>query len=366
MWVLALLAGCGTPGAPLPPSLRLPKAVDDLQAVRKGDKVFLKWQEPTETTDKQSIKGETTMRVCRSYRVQGQGVCNNVVAEIKSIGNVTGKPIEQVDDLTSILRTYSTQDYVIYNVEVLNDHGRSAGPSNAVTVFLAPSVPVVSDVHASLPRRNAIILQWNAPDMPLGIRNLNKKYLYKILRRARDGTVAGAVAKTVDTRAQRPVVLAEVPAAPGSQRFEDKDFDWEKSYEYRVVGVTQVLANDGKLLTAFEGEDSPTVQIVAHDIFAPDPPQGLQAVAAGIQKNQYFLIDLSWSPNLESDIAGYNVYRSEDAEPPSRVNKDLLKTPTFRDNAPDFPGKTYTYRVTAVDLRGNESHPSEPATETVR
>src|SRR5437764_7132631 len=100
-----LLAGCGTPGAPQPPSLRLPKPVDDLQAVRKGDKVFLRWQEPTETTDRQGIRGEITMRLCRSYRSQSQAACNNVVGEIKSIGNVTGKPMVQVDDLTTILRT---------------------------------------------------------------------------------------------------------------------------------------------------------------------------------------------------------------------------------------------------------------------
>jgi len=38
--VSAFLPGCGTPGAPQPPSLKLPKPVNDLQAVRKGDTVI--------------------------------------------------------------------------------------------------------------------------------------------------------------------------------------------------------------------------------------------------------------------------------------------------------------------------------------
>ena len=36
-----LLAGCGAPGAPQPPSLQLPSPVADLAATRKGDKVTL-------------------------------------------------------------------------------------------------------------------------------------------------------------------------------------------------------------------------------------------------------------------------------------------------------------------------------------
>src|SRR3954464_15857354 len=87
--ILALalgVAGCGTPGAPQPPSLHLPKPVDDLKAVRKGDKVYLHWTEPSETTDRQSIAGETRARICRGFRTQPKESCTNVVAEIRSPG----------------------------------------------------------------------------------------------------------------------------------------------------------------------------------------------------------------------------------------------------------------------------------------
>src|SRR5436305_716508 len=63
---LALLAGCATPGAPLPPSLNLPKPVADLRAVRRGDTVTLTWTPPREPTDKLRIRHTGVTRICRN------------------------------------------------------------------------------------------------------------------------------------------------------------------------------------------------------------------------------------------------------------------------------------------------------------
>src|ERR1035441_4608651 len=52
-----LLAGCASPGPPLPPSLKLPEVVTDLTARRVGDQVMLHWTTPTRTTDKLLIRG---------------------------------------------------------------------------------------------------------------------------------------------------------------------------------------------------------------------------------------------------------------------------------------------------------------------
>ena len=46
-----VITGCGTPGAPQPPSANIPKPVKDLKAVRKGDTVNLSWSAPEQTTD---------------------------------------------------------------------------------------------------------------------------------------------------------------------------------------------------------------------------------------------------------------------------------------------------------------------------
>lgn len=47
-----------------------------------------------------------------------------------------------------------------------------------------------------------------------------------------------------------------------------------------------------------------------------------------------------------------------------RVNSELAKSPAYRDMAVES-GKTYTYSVSAVDARGNESGRSEETSEAV-
>jgi fibronectin type 3 domain-containing protein len=48
----------------------------------------------------------------------------------------------------------------------------------------------------------------------------------------------------------------------------------------------------------------------------------------------------------------------------ARINAEPVKTPAYRD-ANVMPGKSYSYYVSAVDVRGNESARSEEASETV-
>jgi fibronectin type 3 domain-containing protein len=72
------------------------------------------------------------------------------------------------------------------------------------------------------------------------------------------------------------------------------------------------------------------------------------------------VVDLSWSISLETDLAGYRVYRSEQEGTRGQVlNQELLPTPAVRDTSVQ-PGHRYWYTVTAVDRAGNESAPSAP------
>src|ERR1022692_1710712 len=60
-----LLAGCASPGPPLPPSLKLPDVATGLTARRVGDQVMLHWTTPTRTTHKLLIRGPVTAEICR-------------------------------------------------------------------------------------------------------------------------------------------------------------------------------------------------------------------------------------------------------------------------------------------------------------
>src|SRR5262249_19150990 len=138
-------------------------------------------------------------------------------------------------------------------------------------------------------------------------------------------------------------------------------FDWEKTYLYRVTAVSMVgRPPSGEI--QIEGDDSPSVRIVAHDVFPPAVPAGLQAVYSG--EGQKPFIDLIWAPVTNADLAGYNVYRRELDGTRQKLNSELVKAPAYRDNLV-VSGKRYVYSVSAVDVRGNESAPSEEASETV-
>src|SRR5947209_8310567 len=73
---LTALAGCGTPGAPQPPSLNLPKSVDDLRATRKGDVITFTWTPPSETTDGARIKGPIAVHLCAAAQTQSKDDCD--------------------------------------------------------------------------------------------------------------------------------------------------------------------------------------------------------------------------------------------------------------------------------------------------
>jgi fibronectin type 3 domain-containing protein len=89
---------------------------------------------------------------------------------------------------------------------------------------------------------------------------------------------------------------------------------------------------------------------------------GLQAVFSG--EGQKPFIDLIWAPVTNADLAGYNVFRREGDGVAAKLNRELVKSPAYRDSEVTA-GKTYTYSVSAVDVRGNESGKSEDTSEAV-
>ena len=142
-------------------------------------------------------------------------------------------------------------------------------------------------------------------------------------------------------------------------RAQDSDFEWEKTYAYRITSLSTESRPSGEVQV--EGDDSSTVRIVAHDIFPPAVPSGLQAVYSG--EGQKPFLDLIWAPVIDADLAGYNIYRRDGDNTATKLNSELVKPPSYRDSAV-ASGKTYFYSVSAVDVRGNESARSEEASES--
>ena len=79
--LIAALPGCGTRGAPPPPSLQLARPVDDLTARRKGDRVELEWTLQRKNTDRTLVRHLPAVHIGRREGIGLMATCN-VVAEV--------------------------------------------------------------------------------------------------------------------------------------------------------------------------------------------------------------------------------------------------------------------------------------------
>jgi hypothetical protein len=371
--LLASLLGCGTPGVPLPPSLELPQPPQDLRISRKGDSVTLVWTVPRETTDHTTVRlrhlGPT--RVCRSQTV-AMPKCTDQVAEVDTRALLAASeaaaeaksqaaaanhkarstpakapPVvaSAKDTLPPALEQQDPTGFMNYAVEALNTRERSAGLSNQVQVPLAPTVPPPTDLAAQVTAEGVVLTftglvpEYQLPEL---------RYSCRIYRQEKGGAA--------------PVPVGEVPlSASPKAELVDHSFEWQKTYQYWVTVVT-IVSLKHKPRAEVEGDNSAPVTVFANDVYPPAVPSGLQAVFSGVGQKPF--VDLTWAPNTEPDLAGYNVYRREDHGPWTRINSALLPTPAYRDGNV-AAGRTYFYSLTAADVHGNESARSPEASETV-
>ena len=127
--------------------------------------------------------------------------------------------------------------------------------------------------------------------------------------------------------------------------------------DYRLRAVATDKGGNGNLP---KPDSAPGfITITYMDQTPPDAPQGLSALTSGAT------VTLVWTINTESDLAGYNVYRTSGSDR-ILMNSSLImpsQQPSFLDSG--LSDNAYTYDVTAVDANYNESRHSKQATATV-
>jgi hypothetical protein len=388
--VCLLVASCAQTGPPLPPSLELPKPVSDLHASRKGNRVTLSWSEPTLTTDRQSVRYIGPTLVCRSLEAEIT-TCGTPVATLPAppplprqhkSAKATHKKTESqkgaappptpqayLDTVPVNLQQDNATAEVTYAVEVLNPNARGAGLSNRAHVPAVITLPPPTDFTAQL-TGDGVVLSWTSTGEPSPVPSIEHRY--RIYRRevssgdGSSGNPSSADKSAGNKSVNKDVIAGEVPIGErGPEHFTDSGFEWEKTYLYRLTAVTIIKRPESDEQFNVEGDDTAPLQIVAHDVFPPTVPEGLQAAYSG--EGQKPFIDLIWAPVTNADLSGYNVFRAENdasSEKLVKLNSELVKSPSYRDFAVTS-GKTYTYAVSAVDARGNESQRSEPTSESV-
>ena len=169
--VCIMLAACGTPGAPMPPELELARPVTDLRAARKGDRVFLAWTVPAQTTDHQTVRHPGPTRICRSFSLE-IGDCKTPAAEIPAarfpvppFDSKRGAAAPRIqatyaDTLPQDLQTQNPTAQITYALSVLNESGRSAGLSNMVQVPAAPTLSPPENFSATV-KSDGVLLSWD-------------------------------------------------------------------------------------------------------------------------------------------------------------------------------------------------------------
>lgn len=79
---------------------------------------------------------------------------------------------------------------------------------------------------------------------------------------------------------------------------------------------------------------------------------------------EWHKIKISWSANVEPDVAGYNLYRGTDTLNFTKINQSLITTTVYDDNNISINGYRY-YKVSAVDQNSNESEKSPISTPVI-
>src|SRR5260370_19402704 len=98
---------------------------------------------------------------------------------------------------------------------------------------------------------------------------------------------------------------AALLASSDTNSYRDTSIAFDHSYVYIVRSVIQVEGVE------LESADSQAVTVTPRDIFPPAAPQDLDAALLPGSAPPAVLVGLSWSINLDTDLAAYRVYRIE-------------------------------------------------------
>lgn len=353
-WLL-LGAGCGAPGEPVPPTPPVPVAVSDLSARQDGDGVQLVFTLPAKTVTGDRLASPPAVEI-----VQGVPKADGS-PDTKSLRVVYVIPGELVENYVAEGQVRFTASIapseirarfggpLLYAVRTRASRKRASANSNVVAVRMFPAPERIASLTARVTEA-AIELSWAPPSQTSDGQPLGMISGYRIYRGELDpSSVEAALKDFSQAKWKSPLILL----APSEEtNYRDAFFDFGKTYAYVVRTVVQV---DG---SALESSDSNPSIVTPRDVFPPAVPQNLAAVVVPRATPDSEVVDLSWSINLETDLAGYRVYRSEqEGTRGALLASDLLLAPAYRDTSVE-PGHRYWYSVSAVDRAGNESEPS--------
>ncbi len=306
-----LLAGCGYVGPVQPPSPEIPTVITDLAVVERGDKIIITFSTPPRTLDSVAITRFSHI----DLRIGPEGQPPDAD---KSIEIETPAPSDKEDPQPKpIAYSLDVADFAGQRIAAavrtaMKKNGHFSAWSNRVVLDVIP--PLEKPVVQAEGSGSGIVLSWPATGATQ----------YRVQRQGPND--------------KQPVEIASI----NEDRYVDISAAYDTDYRYIVTGKKN------------NAESLPSEAVSANfpDKYPPAVPTGLTALIGPDA------IDLAWQRNAESDLQGYSIYRSINNGAFQRLG-DLVALPTYTDHAVEH-GKTYTYKISATDKKGNESVQSSP------
>ncbi|MHB8410841.1 MAG: fibronectin type III domain-containing protein [Candidatus Acidiferrales bacterium] len=362
------VAGCAAPGQPVTRRPPAPAAITDLSTHQFGNRIELTFTLPKQTVQGRALTQLPQVEIYREYISARAANGTNIQLPAPQHLTVTvpsqmvnayreGDLIRFSDHLAAPDIRAHAGDRLIYMVRTRISK-RDSADSNLAILRVFPAPEPISDLQAQV-TKSAIELLWTAPAMPEAGAPRPISIRYRIYRSNNVSTPLPALITNANPGGSGTAgsLLFGQVAKISSPPYRDANFKFGEAYAYYVVSVAQYKS------AAVESESSKIIEVTPRDTFPPSAPTSLVAAFSPANASAPLHVDLSWAISPETEVAGYNVYRSAaESGPPNRwdrLNRSLLLTPVFHD-IPVVPGQRYFYRVTAVDRFGNESAPSAP------
>ncbi len=376
-----VLAGCASPGPPLPPTLNLAEIppASSVSAARVGPAVVVRWTTPQRTTDRLLIKGPVIAEVCREVisadavpllrptsparrEETGSRPCSPVIAKAVAEPGTAS----ETNDILPLQLASGAPQLLAYRVQLKNAAGRTAGPSVTVYAAAGDAPPPVANFRAH-PSKGGAVLEW-LPE------HGGHDDSFELQRTVMDPTPQKRGPESVSRTFSGPKEPTEVQLRTDTLSGQDPGGTIDRTAQigrtYRYVASRVRTASIGEERLEVRSAPSSPVTVQIADAFPPEVPKGLVAVPGltGEGSAARPVIDISWEPNDEPRVAGYRVYRSIVGDGVSeqwqRVGSEQpLFAAGYRD-AGVLPGQRYAYRITAVGVNGLESRPSDAVAET--
>ncbi|MGH9443423.1 MAG: fibronectin type III domain-containing protein [Thermoanaerobaculia bacterium] len=362
-------AACGKKSEPLPPVPPLPARTTDLKVEQQGVLAEISFTFPSGKMDGSPL---TDLDAVEIYRIAGPAASLSAppagasrggsadhapisgqrrraqalrmreaaffdsaakIAVLKSDlfpSATRGSQLVYNDSLSELLKAPGPVSEIGYAIVTVRRNGLRSEISNIAT--LKPVAPPAAprDLLATA-EENRICLTWQPPP---GEETRGSEIAgYNVYRR-----------RLEDEDYANPLN----PAPVESTDYADASAAYGSVYVYTVTAVPKDHP---------KSEGPPAIQfgIRYDDVYPPPAVSRLDALP------EQTLVRLHWPPVEAPDLAGYDLYRSENGGPEAKLNEKPLTEPSFVDTRVAV-GKHYSYRVRSVDRKGNASLPS-PAAE---